>query len=51
MLGRADWKDTVIPELYPSEFRNDVARAVRNREPGMMIKQITRDYSIRPTTL
>ncbi len=37
--GRA-WKDVAVPKPCPSEFRDDVVRVARNREPGVTIEQI-----------
>lgn len=34
------WKDGIVPELYPTEFRDDVVYVARNREPGVTIEQI-----------
>ncbi|MGO2883377.1 transposase [Corynebacterium variabile] len=36
---------------YPSEFRDDVVRVARNREPGVTIEQIARDFGVHPMTL
>ena len=36
---------------YPSEFRDDVVRVARNREPGVTIDQIARDFGVHPMTL
>ena len=36
---------------YPSEFRDDVVRDARNREPGVTIDQIARDFGVHPMTL
>ncbi len=30
----------MVPKPYPSEFRDDVVRVARNREPGVTIEQI-----------
>ncbi|QLD11025.1 IS3 family transposase [Microbacterium oleivorans] len=40
-----------MPKPYPSEFRNDVVRVARNREPGMTIEQIAKDFGVHPMTL
>ena len=29
---------------YPQEFRDDVVRVARNREPGATIEQIAKDF-------
>ena len=36
---------------YPSEFRGDVVRVARGREPGVTIEQVARDFGIHPMTL
>lgn len=38
-------------EPDPSEFRDDVVRVARNREPGMSIEQIAKDVGVHPMTL
>lgn len=40
-----------MPQPYPSEFRDDVVRVARNREPGVTIEQIARDFGVHPMTL
>lgn len=40
-----------MPKPSPSEFRNDVVRVARNREPGVCIEQITNDFGVHPMTL
>ena len=40
-----------MPKPYPSEFRDDVVRVARNREPGVTIEQIARDFGVHPMTL
>jgi transposase len=35
-----------VPKPYPREFRDDVVRVVRSREPGQTIKQIAADFGI-----
>ena len=39
---------TASPE---SEFRDDVVRVARNREPGVTIEQIAKDFGVHPMTL
>ena len=51
MPGRAAWKDVAVPKPYPSEFRDDVVRVARNREPGVTIEQIAKDFGVHPMTL
>ena len=40
-----------MPKPYPSEFRDDVVRITRNREPGVTIEQIAKDFGVHPMTL
>ena len=40
-----------MPKPYPSEFRDDVVRVARNREPGVTIEQIAKDFGFHPMTL
>lgn len=40
-----------MPKPYPSEFREDVVRVARNREPGVTIEQIAKDFGVHPMTL
>jgi len=40
-----------VPKPYPSEFRDDVVRVTRNREPGVTIEQIAKDFGVHPMTL
>jgi hypothetical protein len=35
-----------MPKPYPKEFRQDVVRVARNREPGQTLKQIAADFGI-----
>jgi transposase len=49
--GRAAWKDVIVPKPYPTEFRDDVVRVARNREPGVTIEQIAKDFGVHPMTL
>ena len=36
---------------YPKEFRDDVVRVARNRESGVELSQIAKDFGIHFTTL
>ena len=36
---------------YPREFREDVVRVARNREPGQQLKQIAADFGISESCL
>ncbi|MGK0722505.1 IS3 family transposase [Leucobacter sp. W1478] len=40
-----------MPKPYPSEFRDDVVRVARSREPGVTIEQIAKDFGVHPMTL
>ncbi|MBG6226566.1 transposase-like protein [Arthrobacter sp. CAN_A2] len=40
-----------MPKPYPEEFRDDVVRVARNREPGVTIEQIAKDFGVHPMTL
>ena len=40
-----------MPKPYPKEFRDDVVRVARNREPGVRIKDIAADFDITQSCL
>lgn len=40
-----------MPKPYPSEFRDDVVRVARSREPGVTIERIAEDFGVHPMTL
>ena len=40
-----------MPKPYPKEFRDDVVRVAENREPGVTIEQIAKDFGVHPMTL
>ncbi len=40
-----------MPKPYPSEFRGDVVRVARSREPGVTIERIAKDFGVHPMTL
>ena len=40
-----------MPKPYPKEFRDDVVRVARNREPGVTLEQVAADFGIHPMTL
>jgi transposase-like protein len=40
-----------VPKPYPKEFREDVVRVARNREPGVTLEQIAADFGVHPITL
>ncbi|WP_371096902.1 IS3 family transposase [Streptomyces sanglieri] len=40
-----------MPKPYPKEFREDIVRVARNREPGVTLEQIAADFGVHPITL
>ncbi len=40
-----------MPEPYPREFREDVIRVARRREPGVRIRDIAADFGISESCL
>jgi transposase-like protein len=40
-----------MPRPHPPEFRADVIRVARNREPGVRLKDIARDFKISESCL
>jgi len=38
----------VPPRPYPREFRDDVVRVARGREPGVTVEQIAEDFGVHP---
>ena len=40
-----------VPKPYPKEFRDDVVRVARSREPGVHLKQIAADFGISESCL
>ena len=40
-----------MPRPYPQEFRDDVVRVARNREPGQKLSQIAKDFGISESCL
>lgn len=40
-----------MPTPYPKEFREDVLRVVRNREPGVTIAQVAKDFGVHVGTV
>jgi transposase-like protein len=45
------WEDVIVPKPYPSELRDDMVRVARNREPGVTIEQIAKDFGVHPMTV
>ncbi|TDE89687.1 transposase [Occultella glacieicola] len=39
-----------VTKPYPKEFRDDVVRVARNREPGVGLEQIAMDFGVHFTT-
>ena len=39
-----------MPKPYPREFRDDVVRVARNREAGVTIEQIAKDFGVHTMT-
>jgi transposase len=42
---------STVPRPFPKEFRDDVVRVARNREPGVTIKQVATDFGISESCL
>jgi transposase len=40
-----------MPKPYPREFREDVVRVARSREPGVRIKDVAADFGISESCL
>lgn len=40
-----------MPKPYPQEFREDVVRVARNREDGVTLAQVAKDFGIHEMTL
>jgi transposase len=40
-----------VPKPYPKEFRDDVVRVARNREPGQHLRQVAADFGISESCL
>jgi transposase len=41
----------IMTKPYPKEFRDDVVRVARNRESGVELSQIAKDFGVHFTTL
>lgn len=48
---RCRWKDVHMPPAYPREFREDVIRVAQNREPGVRLVDIAKDFGISESSL
>ena len=40
-----------MPKPYPREFRDDVVRIARERDAGVTVEQIAKDFGVHPMTL
>lgn len=40
-----------MPKPFPREFREDVVRVARDREPGVTLEQVAADFGVHPMTL
>ena len=40
-----------MPNAFPREFRDDVVRVARNRDPGVTLSQVARDFGISDSCL
>ena len=40
-----------MPKPYPRGFRDDVVRVARDRDPGVTVEQIAKDFGVHPMTL
>ena len=40
-----------MPKPYPRELRDDVVRVARDRDPGVTVEQIAKDFGVHPMTL
>jgi transposase len=40
-----------VPKPYPREFRDDVVKVARGREPGVTVEQIAKDFGVHTMTL
>ena len=41
----------IVPKPFPREFREDVVRVARNREPGQTLKKIAGDFGVSESCL
>ena len=42
---------TIVRKPYPQEFRDDVVRVAREREPGVTLAQVAKHFGIHEMTL
>jgi transposase-like protein len=40
-----------VPKPFPREFRDDVVRVARTRDPDVTLEQVAADFGIHPMTL
>src|SRR3954447_24518533 len=45
------WEDVAGPKPYHQELRDDGVRVARDREPGVTVEQIAKDFGVHPMTL
>jgi transposase-like protein len=52
-VASVDVKDgsAAVPKPYPREFRDDVVRVARDRDPSGTVEQIAQDFGVHPMTL
>jgi len=41
----------IMPKAYPKEFRDDVVRVAQQREEGVTVKQVAKDFGISESCL
>jgi transposase len=37
-----------VPKPYPRKFRDDVVRVARDRDPGVTVEQVAKDFGVHP---
>src|SRR4051812_6485236 len=42
---------SLCPGPYPRKVRDDVVRVARDRDPGVTVEQIAKDFGVHPMTL
>jgi len=42
---------SIVPRPFPKEFKEDVVRVARNREPGQTLKQVAADFGVSESCL
>lgn len=51
MIWRAGLEGLHRAKPYPIEFRDDVVRVALNRDPGVTVEKIARDFGVHPMNL